>query len=49
MVVESVEPGCLFTKFFLCYKSTKRQQKQTKHVFSLLENDELGTQQTTIT
>ena len=22
MVVESVEPGCLFTKFLLCYKST---------------------------
>ena len=49
MVVESVEPGCLFTKFLLCYKSTKRRQKQTKHVFSLLEKDELGTQQTTIT
>ena len=22
LVVESVEPGCLFTKFLLCYKST---------------------------
>ena len=22
MLVESVEPGCLFTKFLLCYKST---------------------------
>ena len=48
MVVESVEPGCLFTEFLLCYTSTKRRQKQAKHVF-LLEKDELGTQQTTIT
>ena len=35
MVVESVEPGCLFTKFLLRYKSTQRRQKQTKHAFSL--------------
>ena len=37
MVVESVEPGCLFTKFLLRYKSTQRRQKQTKHAFSLQE------------
>ena len=35
MVVESVEPGCLFTKFLLRYR---RRQKQTKHVSSLLKN-----------
>ena len=38
-----------FTKFFLCYKSTLKQQKQTKYAFSLLKKDELGTQQTTNT
>ena len=35
MVVESVEPDCLFTKVFLRYKRTWRRQKQTKHAFSL--------------
>ena len=37
MVLESVEPGCLFTKFFFCYKSTWKRQKQAKHAFSLLK------------
>ena len=37
MLVESVEPGCLFTKFVLRYKSTQRRQKQTKHAFYLLK------------
>ena len=37
MVVECVEPGCLFTKILLCQKSTWRWQKQTKHAFSLLK------------
>ena len=36
-VVESVELGCLFTKFLLSYKSAYRRQKQTKHAFSLLK------------
>ena len=45
MVVESVEPGCLFTEFLSCYKSTLRRQKQTKHAFSLLEKDEIITRQ----
>ena len=30
MVVESVEPGCLFTKFFLGYRNMEKRQKQTK-------------------
>ena len=38
MAVENVEPGCLLTKFLLRYKCTLRQQKQTKHAFSLLKN-----------
>ena len=33
MIKESVEPGCLFTKFLLCYKSTYRRHKQTKYAF----------------
>ena len=49
MVVESVEPGCSFTKFLFCYKSTQRRHKQTKHAFSLLKKDELVTRQTIIT
>ena len=49
MLVESVEPGCLFAKFLLCYKNTWRRHKQRKHAFSLLRKVELGAQQTTIT
>ena len=48
MFVESVEPSCCLTKFFLSYKRIKRRQKQTKHAFSLLKKDELGTQQTIV-
>ena len=33
MFVENVEPVCLFTKLFSCYKTTKRQRKQIKHGF----------------
>ena len=48
MVVESVEPSCLFTKFLSPYKSTKRRQKKTKHAVSLLTEDERVTQQTNV-
>ena len=37
VVLENVEPGSFFTNFLLCYKSTSRRQKQTKHAFSLLK------------
>ena len=35
MLVESVEPGCLFTKFLLQYENTLRRQKQTNYDFVL--------------
>ena len=37
MIVERVESVCLFTNFLLRYKSTQKQQKQTKRASSLLK------------
>ena len=48
LVVEKVEPYCLFTKFLSRCRRTWRRQKQTKHVFPLLEKDELVTRQTIV-
>ena len=45
-VEDSVEPSCLFTKFFLFYRSTQGRQKQTNYAFSLLKK--LGTRQTVV-
>ena len=47
MVVESVEPGCSFTKFFYVTSTRKDEKKQTKHDF-LLEKDEFVTRQTNV-
>ena len=33
MLVDSVEPRCLFTKFLSLYMNTRRKQKRTKHAF----------------
>ena len=46
--VETFEPGCVFTKFLLCYKARK-DDKNRQNTFFLLKKDELGTQQTKIT
>ena len=48
MVVESVEPGCLFTKFFHVTRARK-DDKNRQNTFFLLQKDEFGTQQRTIT
>ena len=45
MGVECAERGCLFTKWLLRYKSTRRRQKQTKQACSLLEKYEFVTRQ----
>ena len=48
MVVESVEPCCLLTKFFYVTRARK-DDKYRQNTFFLLERGELGTQQTTTT
>ena len=48
MIVECVESGCLFTNFLLRYKSTQRQQKQTKQASSLLKKGALVSRQTIV-